>query len=129
MGPLVECGVDPRVLEVDTLVVLPRPGRLTIAREIWTASAQRAPDGSWREVSAAPVKAWWTVWVCALVTLRLGTQWQNHAEQPQAFQHATDVVILADGLLLTAAVLAIVFVRKLTAMQHTKATYGPLAAV
>ncbi|MFD9789353.1 DUF4328 domain-containing protein [Streptomyces sp. NPDC059070] len=100
-----------------------------IAREIWTASTQRAPDGSWREVSAAPVKAWWTVWVLALVTLRIGTQWQNRTTDPEAFRHATDVVILADALMLAAAVLAIVFVRRLTAMQHTKATYGPVAAV
>ncbi|MFD9791424.1 DUF4328 domain-containing protein [Streptomyces sp. NPDC059070] len=101
----------------------------TVAREIWTASTQRAPDGSWREVSAAPIKRWWTVWVAALVTLRLGTQWSDHATTPTALQHSTDLVMLADALLLTAALLAIAFVRKLTAMQHTKALYGPLATV
>jgi hypothetical protein len=100
----------------------------TVAREIWTASAQSAPDGSWREVSAAPIKRWWTVWVAALVTLRLGTQWSDHAKTPAALQHSTDLVMLADALLLAAALLAIVFVRKLTAMQHTKALYGPVAA-
>ncbi|MBD0741475.1 DUF4328 domain-containing protein [Streptomyces sp. CBMA152] len=101
----------------------------TIAREIWTASAQRAPDGSWREVSAAPVKRWWVMWVTALVLLRVGSTMQNHAHSPAALQRATDVMFVCDLLMLTAAVLAIVFVRKLTAMQHTKAVQGPLATV
>lgn len=101
----------------------------TIAREIWTASTQWAPDGSWREVSAAPVKRWWAIWVTALVLLRVGSTMQNHAHSPAALQRATDVMFVCDLLMLTAAVLAIVFVRKLTAMQHTKAVQGPLATV
>ncbi|MEU4346205.1 DUF4328 domain-containing protein [Streptomyces sp. NPDC023838] len=101
----------------------------TIAREVWTASAQTAPDGSWREASERPITTWWWTWVSALLIYRFGTTMQEHADTPDTLQRATDDILVADALNLAAAVLAIVFVRKLTAMQHTKATLGPIAAV
>ncbi|MEU5437960.1 DUF4328 domain-containing protein [Streptomyces sp. NPDC020719] len=101
----------------------------TIAKEVWTASTQRAPDGSWRGVSARPIKAWWTVWVAALVMLRVGSTMEDHAKSAESLQRATDVLLASDALMLAAALLAIRFVHKLTTMQHTKAVQGPLAAL
>ncbi|MFD7053189.1 DUF4328 domain-containing protein [Streptomyces mirabilis] len=101
----------------------------TIAREIWTASAQNAPDRSWREVSQRPVGLWWAAWTAALVMARIGSTMQSQAGSPETLQRAADVSMIADALNLTAALLAIAFVRKLTAMQqHTEATPGPVAA-
>jgi hypothetical protein len=100
-----------------------------IARDIWTASAQTSPDGSWRKVSHAPIRAWWTAWVAALLVNRFGSTMEKNATTPDALQRAADVVMLADALNLAAAALAILFVRKLTAMQDLKATHGPVAAV
>ncbi|GAA0617617.1 DUF4328 domain-containing protein [Streptomyces crystallinus] len=101
----------------------------TIAREVWTASTQRAPDGSWREVSTRPIKSWWVTWVAALVILRIGTTMEDHAGSAEEFQRATDVLLAGDALMLAAALLAIRFVHRLTTMQHTKAVQGPLAVV
>ncbi|MDJ0381233.1 DUF4328 domain-containing protein [Streptomyces sp. G-G2] len=83
---------------------------LRIAKEIWEASTQYGPDGSARSVSPAPVLLWWATFIGANFLTRL--------TEP-------------GGNLLSAvsAVLAIVFVRKLTAMQVLKATEGPHAAV
>lgn len=100
-----------------------------VAREIWTASAQTAADGSWRTVSRWPITAWWTLWVANLVVGRLASTMSKNAETAQSLQRAADVMMLADALSMSAALLAIVFVRKLTAMQHVKATEGPVAAV
>ncbi|MGP9017571.1 DUF4328 domain-containing protein [Streptomyces sp. BR1] len=99
----------------------------TIAREVWTASTQRAPDGSWREMSQRPIKLWWTMWLAALAMNRFASTMYQHADTPDSLQRAADVTMLADVLDLAAALLAIAFVRKLTAMQHTKATQGPAA--
>uniref|UniRef100_A0AAU2UYS2 DUF4328 domain-containing protein n=1 Tax=Streptomyces sp. NBC_00003 TaxID=2903608 RepID=A0AAU2UYS2_9ACTN len=100
-----------------------------IAREIWTASAQSAPDGSWRTVSQRPITAWWSLWVANLVIGRIASTMDKNADTPEALQRAADVTMLADALSMGAAILAIVFVRKLTAMQDLKATQGPVAAL
>ncbi|MER5888299.1 DUF4328 domain-containing protein [Streptomyces sp. NPDC001941] len=96
-----------------------------VAREIWTASAQTAPDGSWREVSRRPLNLWWGTWVGALVLARIGMTMQSNATTPQALQRAVDVTMAADALTFAAALLAIVFVRKLTAMQDPTALPAP----
>ncbi|MFI5670461.1 DUF4328 domain-containing protein [Streptomyces sp. NPDC051704] len=99
------------------------------AREIWTASTQFAPDGSFREVSAAPVNTWWAVWVFSALSDRVLSVMYRRAETPEALRDASAVGMVTDLLTVAAAVLAIVFVRKLTAMQTTKAEQGPYAAV
>ncbi|MFJ3235725.1 DUF4328 domain-containing protein [Streptomyces sp. NPDC086787] len=100
----------------------------TIAREIWTASAQTAPDKSWREVSQRLVKAWWTSWIAAVVMARISSTLQSRAKTPEALQHAADMTMAADALNLAAALLAIAFVWKLTAMQHPNTTLGTASA-
>ncbi|MEV6583023.1 DUF4328 domain-containing protein [Streptomyces sp. NPDC051582] len=99
------------------------------AKEIWTASTRFAPDGSLREVSAAPVNAWWAVWVLSALSDRLFSTLYGRAETPEALRDASSVGMVCDLLTVAAAVLAIVFVRKLTAMQTAKAEQGPYASV
>ncbi|MEU9302525.1 DUF4328 domain-containing protein [Streptomyces sp. NPDC048269] len=99
------------------------------ARQIWTASTQLGPDGSYRHVSSAPLTAWWTVWVAALCFDRVFSQMYKRAETPAAVRDASLVGIAADLLMVAAAVFAVLFVRKLTALQNTKAAQGPYAAV
>ncbi|WP_329388751.1 DUF4328 domain-containing protein [Streptomyces sp. NBC_01351] len=99
------------------------------AVDIWAASTQLAPDGSHRRVSTAPVVSWWVVWVLAAISDRIFAQLYKKAETPEALQTASSVGFVSDLLMVAAAVLAIVFVRKLTAMQNTKAAQGPYASV
>ncbi|MFB6614331.1 DUF4328 domain-containing protein [Streptomyces sp. NPDC056367] len=99
------------------------------ARQIWAASTQLGPDGSYRHVSTAPVTAWWVVWVLGQSGNRIGNRLYNRAETPEALQSATSVCFVSDLILVAAAVLAILFVRKLTALQNVKAAQGPYAAL
>ncbi|MFI6003097.1 DUF4328 domain-containing protein [Streptomyces sp. NPDC051366] len=100
-----------------------------IAKQIWAASTQRGPDGSYREVSAVPLNAWWALWVGSLVLDRVFGQMYKRAETPEALRAASAVGIVTDLFTVGAAVLAILFVRRLTALQTTKAEQGPYAAV
>ncbi|MEU9101141.1 DUF4328 domain-containing protein [Streptomyces sp. NPDC048361] len=99
-----------------------------VAREIWTASAQTAPDGSVRPFSRRPLTLWWGVWTSSLVIDRLGWAAHRNAETTESLQRAYDITILADVLGVAAALLAIGFVRRLTGMQRRKATEGPYAS-
>lgn len=99
------------------------------AKQTWIASTQLGPDGSYRKVSTVPVTAWWLVWVAALIADRVFSALYDRADTPEKLG-TTYIVGAVDGLLtVAAALLAILFVRKLTAMQNTKAAQGPYAAV
>jgi hypothetical protein len=95
-----------------------------IARDIWTASAQTNRDGSWRTASMALLNWWWGVWVISQLFSRTSSQQYRGAEQPQEIMDAAGQVIAADLLNIVAAVLAILFVRKLTRMQGERAALG-----
>ncbi|MCX4545015.1 DUF4328 domain-containing protein [Streptomyces sp. NBC_01565] len=100
-----------------------------IARQTWAASTQLAPDGSFRKVSTAPLTAWWLVFAASQIVDRVAASLFRLADTPEQLRGSAAVGV-ADGLLtLVAAVLAVLFVRKLTALQNTKATQGPYAAV
>ncbi len=99
-----------------------------VAREVWQASAQSMPDGSWRKVSHAPVKAWWFLWIGSLAVDKIGSTFYNHADSANALRQASIVVMVSDLLSVAAAVFAILFVRKLTAMQEVSVTPEPTAA-
>ncbi|WP_238783563.1 DUF4328 domain-containing protein [Streptomyces monomycini] len=92
-----------------------------VAKETWQSSAQSAPDGSWRKVSIMPVRAWWLLWVLTLVIGRIANKLYEKAELPDTIRVAVTVVALADLLDIAAAVLAILFVRKLSRMQQIPA--------
>ncbi|MFF5182669.1 DUF4328 domain-containing protein [Streptomyces sp. NPDC000345] len=97
------------------------PRRITV--DIWDASSPGAP---WeRPRSHALVNAWWTLWVLSLLADRAGSRMYARAETPSELHDALFQVMCADGLDLAAAVLAILVVLRLTAMQNTKALQGP----
>jgi len=100
-----------------------------IAREIWNASAQAAPDGSWRQVSQMPLSRWWSLWIASTVLGRIAGSIYNSAEGADAIRQASAVMSASDLLDVVSAVCAILFVRKLSGMQHIKATQGPVALV
>ncbi|MFF3953080.1 DUF4328 domain-containing protein [Streptomyces sp. NPDC001890] len=101
-------------------LVLPR----RIAGGIWTASAQTNSDGSWRTVPATVMNLWWGCWVVSLVGSQYATRRYRAAEQPQEILDAADLVTATDAFDIVAAVLAILFVRKLTRMQGERAALG-----
>lgn len=99
------------------------------ARETWNASTQNAPDGSFRSVSGAPVVAWWLACVAAWFLDGLASYEYRKAMDPAAVRDASSLGVVADLVIVVAAVLAVLFVRKLTALQDAKAAQGPNAAV
>ncbi|MFB6518812.1 DUF4328 domain-containing protein [Streptomyces sp. NPDC056401] len=98
------------------------------ARETWDASTQSAPDGSFRSVSGAPVVTWWLACVAAWFLDGLATYKDGKAIGAAAIRDASSFGVIADLVILVAAVLAVLFVRKLTALQGIKAAQGPNAA-
>ncbi|MCJ0875130.1 DUF4328 domain-containing protein [Streptomyces sp. AP-93] len=98
------------------------------ARETWNASTQYAADGSYRQVSGAPVVAWWVVFAASWALAWVASWKYRTAETTAAAGGADLFSAVADLTGVVAAVLAVAFVRKLTAMQHVKATQGPNAA-
>nr|WP_275432071.1 MULTISPECIES: DUF4328 domain-containing protein [unclassified Streptomyces] len=98
------------------------------ARETWDASTQYASDGSYRETSGTAVVAWWLTFVASVI---LGWNFARRyaaAGTPEEFRDVFSFGTVADLTTVVAAGLAVLFVRKLTAMQHVKATQGPNAA-
>ncbi|MEV8230940.1 DUF4328 domain-containing protein [Streptomyces sp. NPDC079167] len=101
-----------------------------VAGGVWAASAQTNPDGSWRKVSHAPLDLWWTLWVVATLFSQVASRIYAGSELPSEVRDAVTMVMAADALDVAAAVLAILFVRKLTRMQGERAALGatPLSA-
>ncbi|MFF1409001.1 DUF4328 domain-containing protein [Streptomyces sp. NPDC058289] len=99
------------------------------ARETWDASTQFAPDGSYRQVSGAPVVAWWLAFAGGQVLGRISAWKYANAIGAEAVRDACVFGMAADLTMVVAAVLAVLFVRKLTALQGVKAAQGPNAAV
>ncbi|NED92795.1 DUF4328 domain-containing protein [Streptomyces sp. SID11233] len=95
-----------------------------IAGGIWTASAQTNTDGTWRQVSHAPMNLWWGAWVVSMVFGRFASSQYDRAELPQQIMDAASTMMVSDLLDIVAAVFAILFVRKLTRMQGERAAIG-----
>ncbi|MFD8011888.1 DUF4328 domain-containing protein [Streptomyces sp. NPDC058955] len=97
-----------------------------IAVEIWRASRQDpyAADGA-RELTL--LNSWWTCFVVGVVLDRLSSSLYDRAETLDALTTAAAWSLAGYGFVVAAGVLAILFVRRLTSMQHTKAT-GMLSA-
>ncbi|MCX5408994.1 DUF4328 domain-containing protein [Streptomyces sp. NBC_00335] len=92
-----------------------------MAKEIWAASLLRGPDGAHRPVSTAPVTSWWLVWITALLANRAYDTLHGRATDADGLATAATVAAGYGVVLLAASVLAIRFVRGLTAMQIAKA--------
>ncbi|WP_431961677.1 DUF4328 domain-containing protein [Actinacidiphila sp. bgisy160] len=99
-----------------------------IARETWVASSQTTQDGRLRPADSGPVAYWWGAWVAVqLLHLLSALVTNENSVYADDLRDAAGFAIAADAVDILAAVLAILFVRKLTAMQHRKATEGPFA--
>ncbi|WP_370414511.1 DUF4328 domain-containing protein [Streptomyces fradiae] len=92
-----------------------------IAAEIWRASR---PDPSAPDASGELrlLNGWWTLFVLENVADRIASRLYDKAETADAYVDAASWLAVSNALNLAAAVLAILFVRKLTSMQHLKAT-------
>lgn len=97
-----------------------------IAVDVWRASRPDpyAADGT-REM--ALLNSWWAVWLAGEVTDRVAGRMYKGATTPDAWFTAAGWALTSYLLIVAAGVLAILFVRRLTSMQHTKAT-GMLSA-
>ncbi|MFI1533213.1 DUF4328 domain-containing protein [Streptomyces anandii] len=100
-----------------------------VASEMWQASAQSTSDGSWRTVSKAPVNAWWALVIASVVVGRVGSAATDAATTLAGLRHAVALTALGDLLNAVAAVLAIVFVRRLTRMQQASHRFADTTAV
>ncbi|MCX4776432.1 DUF4328 domain-containing protein [Streptomyces sp. NBC_01264] len=99
-----------------------------MAKEIWAASLLRGPDDADRPVPTAPVTRWWLVWITALFANRVfGILW-GRADDPDGLATAATAAAAYGVVLLAASVLAIRFVRALTAMQTARGAQGGLEA-
>ncbi|MBM7173092.1 DUF4328 domain-containing protein [Streptomyces sp. G44] len=104
-----------------------------IAADIWDASGTRTatPDGmmpadpSAEDAPHRLVNVWWALWVANLFAGRWATQSYWKAEETDELKAAVANMMFADALDIAAAVLAIVFVLRLTRRQDTKARTGP----
>ncbi|MBT1189771.1 DUF4328 domain-containing protein [Streptomyces sp. CJ_13] len=91
------------------------------ARETWEASTPYDPDGTHRRVSVAPVIAWWLVFIASEFLYRFASAQYVRAETPEEIRDASALNAAVDLTAVVAAVLAVVFVRKLTALQRARA--------
>ncbi|MEE1788338.1 DUF4328 domain-containing protein [Streptomyces sp. SP17BM10] len=95
----------------------------------WDASAPVGPDGRRRPVGRGLVSAWWAAWLCSLLLTRIATDlgsWPGGPVDPRATLGAD---IGAGTVRIAAAVLLILVVRRLTAMQEERrAMVNPHAA-
>ncbi|MFI9023902.1 DUF4328 domain-containing protein [Streptomyces sp. NPDC053560] len=86
-----------------------------LAGDIWKASS---PPGS--RVSYVVVNAWWGMWVATNLLGVVGSSQMRGADGFGELRAAVRTLFLSDLLDAAAAVLAIVFVWRLTALQHVR---------
>ncbi|GAA4919690.1 DUF4328 domain-containing protein [Streptomyces coeruleoprunus] len=94
-----------------------------IAGDIWDASEQDKRE------SRTVLNAWWAAWVISTVLNQMAARMYYRAEEPAALRTALTVDVISGVVDMAAAVLAMLFVRKLTALQHAKALRGPQETV
>ncbi|WP_369248737.1 DUF4328 domain-containing protein [Streptomyces sp. R41] len=101
-----------------------------IAADVWDASAP-LPTLSLEDGTRMPssphhlLNSWWSIWAAAAVTDRLAGQSVRRADTPAELREAIGLLGVSEVLFVAAAVLAILFVRRLTRMQDEKALRGP----
>ncbi|MER8033629.1 DUF4328 domain-containing protein [Streptomyces hydrogenans] len=97
-----------------------------IAADVWRASRRDpyAADGA-RELTL--LNSWWSFWVAGAVVDRVASRMYKGAETLDEWTTAAAWSLAGYLLTVVAGVLAILFVHRLTSMQHAKAT-GMLSA-
>ncbi|MCF3122161.1 DUF4328 domain-containing protein [Streptomyces arenae] len=93
-----------------------------IALDVWHASEARRPV---TDDSPGLLNAWWSLWVADLLVGRWASRTYLRAEDPEEITSAVANMMIADVLDIVAAVLAVVFVHRLTRMQDLRARSGP----
>ncbi|THA75002.1 DUF4328 domain-containing protein [Streptomyces sp. A0642] len=90
-----------------------------VASGVWTASS---PGGSHRPPAPSGLlHAWWAALLCSEFLSRLQGRLYPDAVERDAVLRSFDVGMVADMIDIAAAVLAVLFVRRLTAMQSERA--------
>ncbi|CAL9342625.1 hypothetical protein C1708_01840 [Streptomyces sp. DH-12] len=93
-----------------------------IARDVLRASQ---PDPYASELRHHRLlNAWWGMWIASNLFDRLASEKYDAAEDPQAVHDAAGWLMAGSVLDLVSAVLALLFVRRLTAAQNAKAMAG-----
>ncbi|MER5783955.1 DUF4328 domain-containing protein [Streptomyces mobaraensis] len=100
-----------------------------IANDVWAASLPHRPDGSPVRAPRTVMNWWWGLWIATLVLGRGGGRMYARAETFEEIRRATGVLFVADAVDIAAAVLAFLFVHRLTALQDAKAHQGPVLPV
>ncbi|MFD6973818.1 DUF4328 domain-containing protein [Streptomyces sp. NPDC059979] len=99
-----------------------------IAVTTWGSSTPLGADGGYRRFPLTLVNLWWGVFVLSRVLGWYGGMSYSRAQSPEAVRDAATTMLVGDVLDIVAAVLAVLFVRRLTAMQHARAAQGPVVA-
>ncbi|WUS98802.1 DUF4328 domain-containing protein [Streptomyces sp. NBC_00708] len=97
-----------------------------VANGIWTASAPTDTPGGRSAAPRGLLNAWWAALVVAEVLSRGAARYYTRAETGDELVRGLDMVAACDALEVGAAVLAILFVRRLTRMQTRRAASGAL---
>lgn len=91
-----------------------------IANDIWDAGTGSS-GGLLSPPAARPVvTTWWTLWLLAAVGSRISPEVYAAAEELDSIRQAVAGLILTDSLTVAAALAAIVFVRRVSAMQQDR---------
>ncbi|MEU2242654.1 DUF4328 domain-containing protein [Streptomyces sp. NPDC018338] len=99
-----------------------------VAADIWRAS-RAEPSAADRRGELGLLHAWWAAFVVDTIVARVAGRVYDRAETFEEYASAANWLVASDALDIVAAVLAILFVRRLTSMQHLKATGMIPAAV
>ncbi|AJF66916.1 DUF4328 domain-containing protein [Streptomyces vietnamensis] len=92
-----------------------------IAADIWRASRWE-PYAADAKGELTLLNSWWVCFVASGVADSISRQFYKNAETVEAYDTATLWSLAGYGLDIAAAFLAILVVRRLTSMQHAKAT-------
>ncbi|GGS30553.1 hypothetical protein Snoj_33930 [Streptomyces nojiriensis] len=99
-----------------------------IAVKTWGSSTPYGDDAGYRRFSLTLVNLWWGTFVLSRLLGWYGGMSYSRAQSPGAARDAATTMLVGDVLDIVAAVLAVLFVRRLTAMQQARAAQGPAAA-
>ncbi|NJQ02044.1 DUF4328 domain-containing protein [Streptomyces zingiberis] len=91
-----------------------------IALDTWAASEPGHHLSATRRTSTALVNIWWLLWVTSVNFGIVASALYTVVEEPGAVEKTLTLLMAVDVVDIAAGVLAIVFVHRLTAMQHRR---------
>ncbi len=90
-----------------------------VAGDIWAASREH-PYAERKPLML--LNLWWTAWLISVFATQVASRQYDGAEAVGELKAAATALMVSDALDIFAAVLAILVVRRITGMQHAKAT-------